>query len=77
MRQGISCQNSNPRLSNSDYIYYFLQKCKKGKPQKKDSPLLENDITGSEPTVRILDADTCNVLKTQATTSGHKKGRAK
>ena len=26
-------------------ISYFLQKCKKGKPEKNDLPLLKNDIT--------------------------------
>jgi hypothetical protein len=36
-------------------ISYFLQNCKKGKPGEMDLPLLKNDITGSEPTVKILD----------------------
>jgi hypothetical protein len=39
----------------SVHISYFLQKCKKGKSPKKDLPLLKNDITGSELTVKILD----------------------
>jgi len=30
------------------HISYFLQNCKKGKPSKKDLPLLENDITTFE-----------------------------
>ena len=33
----------------------FLTKMQKGKPCKKDLPLLKNDIAGSEPTVKILD----------------------
>ena len=37
------------------HISYFLQNCKKGKPGEMDLPLLKNDITGSEPTVKILD----------------------
>jgi len=37
------------------HISYLLQKCKKGKPCEMDLPLLKNDITGSEPTVKILD----------------------
>jgi len=41
--------------SHSAHISYFLQKCKKGKPDEMDLPLLKNDITGSEPTVKILD----------------------
>jgi hypothetical protein len=38
----------------STYIL-FLTKSKKGKSPKMDLPLLKNDITGSEPTVKILD----------------------
>ena len=37
------------------HISYFLQNCKKGKPSEISLPLLKNDITGSEPTVKILD----------------------
>ncbi|GAH08414.1 unnamed protein product [marine sediment metagenome] len=37
------------------HISYLLQKCKKGKPPKNRFALLQNDITGSEPTVKILD----------------------
>jgi len=33
----------------------FLTKMQKGKPCEMDLPLLKNDITGSEPNVRILD----------------------
>jgi hypothetical protein len=36
-------------------ISYFLQKCKKGKLSEISLPLLKNDITGSEPTVKMLD----------------------
>jgi hypothetical protein len=47
-----------PKVKASQFqvhISYFLQNCKKGKSPKKDLPLLKNDITGSEPTVKILD----------------------
>ena len=37
------------------HISYFLQNCKKGKPDEMDLPSLKNDITGSEPTVKMLD----------------------
>jgi hypothetical protein len=37
------------------HISYFLQNCKKGKPDEMDLPSLKNDITGSEPTFKILD----------------------
>ena len=37
------------------HISYLLQKCKKGKPGEMDLPLLKNDITGSELTIKILD----------------------
>jgi hypothetical protein len=37
------------------HISYFLQNCKKGKPSEISLPFLENDITGSEPTVKMLD----------------------
>ena len=33
----------------------FLTKMQKGKPYEMDLPLLKNDITGSEPTVKMLD----------------------
>ena len=33
----------------------FLTKMQKGKPYEMDFPLLKNDITGSEPTVKMLD----------------------
>jgi len=47
-----------PKVKASQFqvhISYFLQKCKKGKPDEMDLPFLKNDITGSEPTVKILD----------------------
>jgi len=34
----------------------FHTKMQKGKPSEISLPLLKNDITGSEPTVKILDA---------------------
>jgi hypothetical protein len=37
------------------HISYFLQNCKKGKPPKKDLPLLKNDITGSKLAFGIAD----------------------
>jgi hypothetical protein len=37
------------------HISYFLQNCKKGKPPKRDLPLMENDITGSELTFKTTD----------------------
>jgi len=37
------------------HISYFLQKCKKGKPGEMDLPLLKNDITDSESTVKMFD----------------------
>jgi hypothetical protein len=47
-----------PKVKASQFpihISYFLQKCKKGKPRKISLPLLKNDITGSEPTVKMFD----------------------
>jgi hypothetical protein len=40
--------------TSSTYIVKFT-KNQKGKPDKMDLPLLKNDITGSEPTVKMLD----------------------
>jgi len=37
------------------HISYLLQNCKKGKFPSKSLPLLNNDITGSEPTVKMTD----------------------
>jgi hypothetical protein len=37
------------------HISYFLQNCNKGKPRKWDLPLLKNDITDFERTVKMLD----------------------
>jgi len=33
----------------------YIIKMKRAKPLEKGLPLLENDITGSEPTVKMLD----------------------
>ena len=65
----ISCAQSTPRPLmwtqvknfNLQYIYPISFKIsKKGKPCEMDLPLLKNDITGSEPTVKILDSRTHN-----------------
>jgi len=36
-------------------ICYIYHKNEMGKPFKMSLPLLKNDITGSEPTVKMLD----------------------
>jgi len=54
----IQDTSPKPQVQASQYqvhISYFLQKCKKGKPGEMDLPLLKNGITGSEPTVTMLD----------------------
>jgi len=52
----LSCHKHNLKWFNLDYIYLISYKiAKKGKTSKTDLPLLKNDITGSEPTVKILD----------------------
>ena len=52
----ISCHKHNLKPNLVQYIYLISFKiAKKGKPEKKDLPLLKNDITGSEPTIKILD----------------------
>jgi hypothetical protein len=48
----ISYQSSNLKPIHADYIYH---KNEKSKPGEMDLPLLKNDITGSEPTVKVLD----------------------
>ena len=40
----------------------IASKIEKGKPGEMDLPLLENDITGSEPTVKILDTLQVSVI---------------
>jgi hypothetical protein len=47
--------NTSSSISISNAYILFLTKLQKGKPPKKNLPLMENDITGSEPTVRMLD----------------------
>jgi hypothetical protein len=45
-----------PKVKASQFpvhISYFLQKCKKGKPIEMNLPILENDITGSEPNSKL------------------------
>jgi hypothetical protein len=37
------------------HISYLLQKCKKWQTHRNKFALLKNDITTSEPTVKILD----------------------
>ncbi len=39
----------------SIHVLYIYHKNEKGKPGEMDLPLLKNDITGSEPTVTMLD----------------------
>jgi len=46
----------NQKTISTDYIYLISYKiAKKGKSSSKSLPLLKNDITGSEPTVTMLD----------------------
>ena len=58
-RQYLKCiqlvKLCSKNLNRTAVISYLLQNCKKGKPGEMDLPLLKNDITGSEPTVNILD----------------------
>jgi hypothetical protein len=50
------CQNNNQKLVRADYIYRIISsKKQKGKPDEMDLPLMKNDITGSKPTVTMLD----------------------
>jgi hypothetical protein len=52
----ITCQNHRSKHFNFQYIYRISYKiAKKGKPDEMDLPLLKNDITGSEPTVKMTD----------------------
>jgi hypothetical protein len=47
-----------PKVKASQFplhISYFLQKCKKRQIPLEELALIKNDITGSEPTVKILD----------------------
>ncbi len=48
----ITCQNNNLKSVHADYIYH---KNEIGKSCEMSLPILKNDITGSEPTVKILD----------------------
>jgi len=49
---GFSQESRLPQAAPPIYIYH---KNEKSKPPKMDLPLLKNDITISEPTVKILD----------------------
>ena len=43
-KPALSCHKYNLKPILTDYIYpnsYFLQNCKKGKPRKKDLPLIK------------------------------------
>jgi hypothetical protein len=40
---------------NCEQRIEFAPKIKKNKPNEMDLPFLNNDITGSEPTVKMLD----------------------
>jgi len=52
----ISFHKLNLKPIRADYIYRISYKnAKKAKSPKKDLPLLKNDITGSELTVKLLD----------------------
>ena len=52
----IPCQKHNLKPILTDYIYRIISsKNQKSKPWEMDLPLLKNDITGSEPTVKMLD----------------------
>ena len=42
-------------ISTSSTYIVFLTKLQKGKPCQIDLPLLKNDITDSEPTVKMTD----------------------
>ncbi|MGB5896468.1 MAG: hypothetical protein WBG58_20010 [Ignavibacteriaceae bacterium] len=49
-------KTTGPSISISvTYIVLLTKLQKKGKPCQMDLPLLKNDITGSEPTVKMLD----------------------
>jgi hypothetical protein len=48
-------KTKGPSISISSTYILFLTKMQKGKPSEMDMPLLKNDITGSEPTVKMLD----------------------
>ena len=41
--------------SHSSTYILFPTKMQKGNPDEMDLPLLKNDITGSEPTIKMLD----------------------
>jgi hypothetical protein len=45
--------SSGGMLGNENRVAYKI--AKKGKPSKKDLPLLKNDITGSELTFKMTD----------------------
>ena len=47
--------NTGSSTSISITYILFLTKLQKGKPSEMDLPFLKNDITGSEPTVKMLD----------------------
>ena len=52
----LSCQKHNLESILTDCIYRICYKnAKNGKPSEINLPFLENDITGSELTVKILD----------------------
>jgi hypothetical protein len=52
----ITCHEHRFKHLNCHYIYRIIPiKKQKGKPDEMNLPLLKNDITGSELTVKILD----------------------
>jgi hypothetical protein len=55
MEQGISCHKHRFNNLNFKYIYHISYKIAKRQTPEKEFALLKNDITGSEPTVKMLD----------------------
>ena len=51
----FSCQKYNLKSSLVQYIHPISYQIAKRQTIEKDSTLLKNDITGSEPTVKMLD----------------------
>jgi hypothetical protein len=56
MKSTDTLPKAQPEMAYSGlHISYFLQKGKKSKSYEMDLPLFKNDITSSEPTVKMLD----------------------
>jgi len=54
-RPVLSCQKHNLKPSLVQYIYRISYKIAKRQTQRNGFALFKNDITGSEPTVKMLD----------------------